>query len=51
MISETINKIIPSLKPRCTDIVCCSSNVASLTMSRHQVYITYSNIKNPINAS
>jgi hypothetical protein len=51
MISDTINKIIPSLKPRCTDIVCCSSNVASLTMSRHQVYITYSNIKNPINAS
>jgi len=43
MISETINKIIPNLKPRCTEIVCCSSNVASLIMSRHQVYITYNN--------
>jgi len=51
MISETINKIIPNLKPRCTEIVCCSSNVASLIMSRHQVYITYNNRKNPINAS
>jgi len=51
IISETINRIIPSLKPRCTDTVCCSSNVASLTMSRHQVYITYNSIKNPTNAS
>jgi len=51
IISDTINKIIPNRKPRWTGTVCCSSNVASLTMSRHQVYITYNNTKKPIKAS
>ena len=51
MISETINRIIPNLKPRWTEAVCWSSNVASLTISRHQVYITYKTIKKPIKAS
>jgi len=49
--SETINKIIPNRKPRWTDTVCCSSNVASLMMSRHQVYITYKRTKKPIKAN
>ena len=38
--SDTMNKIIPNLRPLCTAKVCCSSNVASRTISRHQVYIT-----------
>jgi len=46
--SETINKIIPSLNPRCTENVCCSSKVASRIMSRHQVYITYKTVKKPV---
>ena len=46
-----MNKTIPSRNPRCTETVCCSSNVASLTISRHQVYITYSNTKNPSSAN
>jgi len=51
IISETINKIIPNRKPRWTGAVCWSSKVASLTMSRHQIYITYNNTKNPTSAS
>jgi len=51
IISETINRIMPNRKPLWTDAVCWSSKVASLTISRHQVYITYKTIKNPIKAS
>ena len=46
-----MNKIIPNRKPRCTETVCCSSKVASLTISRHQVYITYNRTKKPSNAN
>jgi hypothetical protein len=31
--------------------VCCCSNVASLTISRHQTYITYNKIKYPTEAN
>jgi len=51
IISDTMNKIIPNRKPLWTGAVCCSSNVASLTISRHQVYITYNKTEKPINAS
>jgi len=37
MISETINRIIPKRSPSCTAVVCCPSNVASRTTSRHQI--------------
>ena len=49
--SETINKIIPNRKPRWTDAVCWSSKVASRTISRHQVYITYKITKKPTRAN
>lgn len=51
IISDTINKTMPKRKPRCTEAVCWSSNVASLTISRHQVYITYKIIEKPIKAN
>ena len=51
IISDTMNRIMPNRKPRWTETVCWSSNVASLTISRHQVYITYSKMKKPNKAS
>jgi hypothetical protein len=43
-----MNKIIPILSPICTSFVCCPSNVPSLIISLHQVYITYKIITNPV---
>jgi hypothetical protein len=39
IISETINSIMPYLKPNCTIFVCAPSNVDSRTTSRHQTNI------------
>ena len=39
IISDTINKIIPYLKPVCTTLVWWPSNVASLITSLHQIII------------
>jgi len=39
IISDTINKIIPYLKPVCTALVWCPSKVASLITSLHHIII------------
>jgi hypothetical protein len=51
IISEIINKTIPSLRPLWTIDVCCSSKVASLIISLHQAYITNNTKNKPVEAN
>lgn len=47
IISETINKIKPILKPFCTANVWCPSNVASIMISQNQLIIENKNDQQP----
>ena len=49
IISETINKIIPYLKPVCTALVWWPSKVASRITSLHQIIIVKTTKSNPNN--